>query len=88
VLRRWRERVEGHFGGAWATIWRYQIDGVPRRATFSPVMNKRFPPETNVNLIFLDRGCLDKDTNSNEAMAVSRITQKRSNRFARARGGK
>jgi hypothetical protein len=28
-----------------------------------------------VNLIFLDRGCLDKDTNSNEAIAVSRITQ-------------
>jgi hypothetical protein len=32
-------------------------------------------PETDVNLIFLDRGCLDKDTNSNEAIAVSRITQ-------------
>jgi hypothetical protein len=32
-------------------------------------------PETVVNLIFLDRGCLDKDTNSNEAIAVSRITQ-------------
>jgi hypothetical protein len=32
-------------------------------------------PETDVNLIFLDRGCLDKDTNSNEATAVSRITQ-------------
>jgi hypothetical protein len=31
--------------------------------------------ETDVNLIFLDRGCLDKDTNSNEATAVSRITQ-------------
>jgi hypothetical protein len=31
--------------------------------------------ETDVNLIFLDRGCLDKDTNSNEAIAVSRITQ-------------
>jgi hypothetical protein len=31
-------------------------------------------PET-VNLIFLDRACLDKDTNSNEAIAVSRITQ-------------
>jgi hypothetical protein len=30
---------------------------------------------TDVNLIFLDRGCLDKDTNSNEAIAVSRITQ-------------
>jgi hypothetical protein len=32
-------------------------------------------PETDVNLIFLDRGCLDKDTNSNEAIAASRITQ-------------
>jgi len=32
-------------------------------------------PETEVNLIFLDRGCLDKDTNWNEAIAVSRITQ-------------
>jgi hypothetical protein len=32
-------------------------------------------PETDVNLIFLDRGCLDKDTNSNEAITVSRITQ-------------
>ena len=32
-------------------------------------------PETEVNLIFLDRGCLDKDTNTNEAIAVSRITQ-------------
>jgi hypothetical protein len=32
-------------------------------------------PETDVNLIFLDRGCLDKDTNWNEAIAVSRITQ-------------
>jgi hypothetical protein len=32
-------------------------------------------PETDANLIFLDRGCLDKDTNSNEAIAVSRITQ-------------
>jgi hypothetical protein len=32
-------------------------------------------PETDVNLIFLDCGCLDKDTNSNEAVAVSRITQ-------------
>jgi len=32
-------------------------------------------PETDVNLIFLNRGCLDKDTNSNEATAVSRITQ-------------
>jgi hypothetical protein len=32
-------------------------------------------PETNVTLIFLDRGCLDKDTNWNEAIAVSRITQ-------------
>jgi hypothetical protein len=32
-------------------------------------------PETEVNLIFLDRGCLDKDTNPNEAIAVSRITQ-------------
>jgi len=31
--------------------------------------------ETDVNLIFLDRGCLDKDTNSNEDIAVSRITQ-------------
>jgi hypothetical protein len=31
--------------------------------------------ETDVNLIFLDRGCLDKDTNPNEAIAVSRITQ-------------
>jgi hypothetical protein len=28
-----------------------------------------------MNLIFLDRGCLDKDTNWNEAIAVSRITQ-------------
>jgi len=28
-------------------------------------------PETEVNLIFLDRGCLDKDTNWNEAIAVS-----------------
>ena len=35
----------------------------------------RHRPETNVNLIFLDRDCLDKDTNSNEAIAVSRITQ-------------
>jgi hypothetical protein len=32
-------------------------------------------PETEVNLIFLARGCLDKDTNTNEATAVSRITQ-------------
>jgi hypothetical protein len=32
-------------------------------------------PETDVNFIFLDRGRLDKDTNSNEAIAVSRITQ-------------
>ena len=32
-------------------------------------------PETDVNLICLDRGCPDKDTNSNEAIAVSRITQ-------------
>ena len=32
-------------------------------------------PETEVNLIFLDRGCLDKDKNTNEAIAVSRITQ-------------
>jgi hypothetical protein len=32
-------------------------------------------PETEVNLIFLDCGCLDKDMNSNEAVAVSRITQ-------------
>jgi hypothetical protein len=32
-------------------------------------------PETDVNLIFLDCGCLDKDMNSNEAVAVSRITQ-------------
>jgi hypothetical protein len=32
-------------------------------------------PETDVNSICLDRGCLDKDTNSNEAIAVSRITQ-------------
>jgi hypothetical protein len=31
--------------------------------------------EADVNLIFLDRGCLDKDTNWNEAIAVSRITQ-------------
>jgi hypothetical protein len=31
-------------------------------------------PETDMNLIFLDHGCLDKDTNSNEAIAVSRIT--------------
>ena len=28
-----------------------------------------------MNLICLDRGCPDKDTNSNEAIAVSRITQ-------------
>jgi hypothetical protein len=28
-----------------------------------------------VNSIFLDRACLDKDTNSNEAIGVSRITQ-------------
>jgi len=32
-------------------------------------------PETDVNLICLDRSCPDKDTNSNEAIAVSRITQ-------------
>jgi hypothetical protein len=32
-------------------------------------------PKTDVNLIFLDRGCLDKDTNANEGIAVSRITQ-------------
>jgi hypothetical protein len=32
-------------------------------------------PRPDVNLIFLDRGCLDKDTNWNEAIAVSRITQ-------------
>jgi hypothetical protein len=32
-------------------------------------------PETDVNLICLDRDCLDKDMNSNEAVAVSRITQ-------------
>ena len=32
-------------------------------------------PDTDVNLIFLDRGCPDNDTNSNEAIAVSRITQ-------------
>jgi len=32
-------------------------------------------PETEVNLFFLDRGCLDKDTNTNEPTAVSRITQ-------------
>jgi hypothetical protein len=31
--------------------------------------------EIDVNLIFLDRGCLDKDTNWNEDIAVSRITQ-------------
>jgi hypothetical protein len=32
-------------------------------------------PASPENLIFLDRGCLDKDTKSNEAIAVSRITQ-------------
>src|SRR6266851_6847417 len=44
-------------------------------------------PETEVNLIFLDRGCLDKDTNSNEAIAVSRITQNDQVGLLEQRGG-
>src|SRR5258708_5711421 len=32
-------------------------------------------PRDRCELIFLDRGCLDKDTNTNEVIAVSRITQ-------------
>jgi hypothetical protein len=44
-------------------------------------------PETDVNLICLDRGCLDKDTNSNEAIAVSRITQNDQVGLLEPRGG-
>jgi hypothetical protein len=40
-----------------------------------------------VNLIFLDRDCLDKDTNSNEAIAVSRITQNDQVGLLEPRGG-
>jgi hypothetical protein len=47
----------------------------------------RHRPETNVNLIFLDRDCLDKDTNSNEAIAVSRITQNDQVGLLEPRGG-
>jgi hypothetical protein len=44
-------------------------------------------PAPNVNLIFLDRDCLDKDTNSNEAIAVSRITQNDQVGLLEPRGG-
>jgi hypothetical protein len=44
---------------------------LPGRQPSRP-LNKRFPPRDRREF---NLGCLDKDTNSNEAVAVSRITQ-------------
>jgi len=43
----------------------------------TPGLEWNFPQvaRDRCELISLDRGCLDKDTNSNEVIAVSRITQ-------------